>query len=183
MLIGYSRKSTLDQSHNLQTDALTQAGCQTIYQETMSGAKRHRPELEAALKSLRPGDTLTVWKLDRLGRSLKNLVDIINDLEERNIGFKSLTESIDTQTNTGKLVFNIFASLAEFERNLIRERTTAGLEAARARGRQGGRPSKLSMNQIKKANAMLMDTNITKTEVAKHFNVSRVTLNKALLAI
>ncbi len=183
MLIGYARISTHEQNHDLQLDTLTQAGCQTIYTETMSGAKRHRPELEATLKSLRPNDTLVVWRLDRLGRSLKNLVDIINDLEERGIGFKSLTESIDTKSSTGKLVFNIFASLAEFERNLIRDRTSAGLAAARARGRQGGRPSKLSMNQIKKANAMLMDSGITKTEVAKHFNVSRVTLNRALLAI
>ncbi len=124
---------------------------------------------------------LVVWRLDRLGRSLKDLVSIITDLELRNVGFRSVTEAIDTTTPSGKLVFHIFAALAEFERTLIQDRTKAGLAAARARGRKGGRPPKLTQNQIKKAKAMLLDPQMTKAEVARHFEVSRTTLNKALV--
>ena len=132
------------------------------------------------LGELRKGDTLIVWRLDRLGRSLKDLVEIVHALEERGVGFQSLTESIDTTNAGGKLIFHVFAALAEFERNLIRERTVAGLAAARARGRKGGRKAKLSKADVRKAAAMLLDPLMTKTEVAKHFGVSRVTLNLAL---
>lgn len=180
MIIGYARVSTNDQDTSLQLDALKAAGAERVYQESASGALRARPELNKCLDAAREGDTLIVWKLDRLGRSLPNLVEIISGLEERGIGFRSLTEAIDTTNAGGKLVFHIFAALADFERSLIQERTRAGLAAARARGRKGGRPRALSKDQIKKARAMLSDPMITKTEVAKHFGVTRMTLNKAL---
>ena len=180
LIIGYARVSTTEQDTALQLDNLRQAGCEKIYQESISGISRIRPELDKCLDTLRAGDTLVVWRLDRLGRSLKDLVSIITDLELRNVGFRSVTEAIDTTTPGGKLVFHIFAALAEFERTLIQDRTKAGLAAARARGRKGGRPSKLTQNQIKKAKAMLLDPQMTKAEVARHFEVSRTTLNKAL---
>jgi DNA invertase Pin-like site-specific DNA recombinase len=140
MLIGYARVSTHEQTINLQRDALDKAGCTKIFTDTASGAKTEREGLEQALTYVRKGDTFVVWRLDRLGRSLPHLIATMTDLEERGIGFKSLTENIDTTTSGGKLIFHIFGALAEFERNLIRERTTAGLTAARARGRKGGRP-------------------------------------------
>src|SRR6187200_1319658 len=140
MLVGYARVSTQEQDLALQLDALRAAGCAKVYEEKASGAQRERPELKAALDYVRKGDTLVVWKLDRLARSLKQLIETVELLEDRGIGFKSLTESIDTTTSGGRLIFHIFAALAEFERNIIRERTTAGLNAARARGRVGGRP-------------------------------------------
>ncbi|MDA8112506.1 MAG: recombinase family protein [Nitrospiraceae bacterium] len=180
MHIGYARVSTQDQNPELQLDALAKAGCEQVFQEKISGKDRDRPELETCLKVLRKGDTLVVWRLDRLGRSLKDLVEIVHALEERGIGFQSLTEKIDTTHAGGKLVFHVFAALAEFERNLIRERTLAGLAAARARGRKGGRKPKLSASDVRKAAAMLHDPFMTKTEVARHFGVSRVTLNLAL---
>ncbi len=180
MIIGYARVSTTEQDTALQLDNLRQANCEKIYQESISGISKIRPELDQCLDTLRAGDTLVVWRLDRLGRSLKDLVSIITDLELRNIGFRSVTEAIDTTTPGGKLVFHIFAALAEFERTLIQDRTKAGLAAARARGRKGGRPPKLNQNQIKKAKAMLLDPQMTKAEVARHFEVSRTTLNKAL---
>jgi DNA invertase Pin-like site-specific DNA recombinase len=180
MIIGYARVSTLDQDTALQLDALAKVNCERIYQESASGASRERPELKHCLDTLRKGDTLIVWRLDRLGRSLKDLVGIISELEAMGVGFRSLTEAIDTTSAGGKLVFHLFAALSEFERSLIQERTKAGLAAARARGRKGGRPKKLTSNQINKARAMLLDPNITKTDVALHFNVTRVTLNKAL---
>lgn len=180
MLIGYARVSTQDQNSELQLDALTAAGCEQIFQEKLSGKNRERPELETCLKVLRPGDRLIVWRLDRLGRSLTDLVEIVHNLQLRNIGFQSLTESIDTVSAGGKLIFHIFAALAEFERNLIKERTIAGLAAARARGRKGGRKAKLTKSDTRKVAAMLSDPMMTKTEVAKHFGVTRVTLNAAL---
>lgn len=180
MIIGYARVSTIEQDTSLQLDALNQAGCERIYQEAFSGTSRERPELLRCLDTLRPGDTLAVWRLDRLGRSLKDLIAIMSDLESKGVGFRSVTEAIDTTTAGGKLVFHIFAALSEFERSLIQERTKAGLAAARARGRKGGRPRKLDTAQIRKAKAMLQDPTISKTEVAKHFNVTRATLNKAL---
>jgi DNA invertase Pin-like site-specific DNA recombinase len=180
LIIGYARVSTTEQDTALQLDNLRQAGCEKIYQESISGISKIRPELNKCLDTLRAGDTLVVWRLDRLGRSLKDLVSIITDLELRNVGFRSVTEAIDTTTPGGKLVFHIFAALAEFERTLIQDRTKAGLAAARARGRKGGRPPKLNQNQIKKAKAMLLDPQMTKAEVARHFEVSRTTLNKAL---
>src|SRR3954466_11684681 len=140
MLIGYARVSTNDQTLDLQQDALTKAGCEKIFTDTVSGATTERKGLDQALTKLRAGDTLTVWRLDRLGRSLPHLITTITSLEKQGIGFKSLTENIDTTTSGGKLIFHIFGALAEFERNLIRERTLAGLEAARARGRTGGKP-------------------------------------------
>ncbi len=147
MLIGYARVSTHDQNLELQLDALEAAGSDEVYRDKASGAKTARPGLDDALAYIREGDTLVVWRLDRLGRSLKHLVETITDLEEKGIGFRSLQESIDTTTSTEKLVFHIFSALAEFERNSIRERTQAGLIAARARGRKGGRPRKLDAAQ------------------------------------
>jgi len=180
MIIGYARVSTQDQNPQLQLDALSAAGCEQVFQEKATGKFRERPELTACLRSLRKGDALVVWKLDRLARSLKDLVEIIHDLNERGVGFRSLTESIDTLSSGGRLVFHIFGALAEFEHCLIRERTMAGLTAARARGRKGGRKLRLSKADVRKAAAMLSDPKITKAEVAKHFGVSRVTLNTAL---
>lgn len=180
MIIGYARVSTQDQNPQLQRDALEQVGCEQIFEERITGTKRERPELQACLRTLRSGDTLVVWKLDRLARSLKDLVELIHELAERGIGFRSLTEAIDTTNAGGKLVFHIFGALAEFEHSLIRERTLAGLAAARARGRKGGRRPVLSPADVRKAAAMLSDPSITKTEVAQHFGVSRVTLNVSL---
>lgn len=139
MIIGYARVSTHDQNLDSQLDALQKADCEQIFQEKITGKIKDRPELISCLKALRKGDVLVVWKLDRLARSLKDLVEIITDLNQREIGFKSLTEAIDTNSATGRLVFHIFGALAEFEHSLIRERTIAGLDAARARGRKGGR--------------------------------------------
>jgi DNA invertase Pin-like site-specific DNA recombinase len=144
MLIGYARISTGDQTLDLQRDALAVAGCGRVFEDVASGAKASRPGLEEALSYLRAGDTLVVWRLDRLGRSLPHLIETIAALAERGIGFWSLTEQIDTTTSGGKLIFHVFGALAEFERDLIRERTQAGLAAARARGRKGGRPKKLA---------------------------------------
>lgn len=180
MRIGYARVSTQDQRSELQLDALAASGCEQIFQEKMSGKDKDRPELETCLKVVRKGDSLVVWRLDRLGRSLKDLVEIVQSLEERGVGFQSLTESIDTTNAGGKLIFHVFAALAEFERNLIRERTVAGLVAARARGRKGGRKVKMQKADVRKAAAMLHDPLMTKTEVAQHFGISRVTLNAAL---
>ncbi|ABM21007.1 recombinase family protein [Marinobacter nauticus] len=180
MIIGYARVSTNDQNPELQVDALKKAGAEQIFQEKFTGTLRERPELSQCLRTLRQGDVLIVWKLDRLARSLKDLVEIVQDLQDRGIGFKSLTESIDTTSSGGRLVFHIFGALAEFERDLIRERTMAGLEAARARGRKGGRKPSLSKTDTQKAAAMLLDPKITKTEVAQHFGVSRTTLNASL---
>lgn len=180
MIIGYARVSTQDQNPQLQLDALNGAACEQVFHETATGTFRDRPELTACLRTLRKGDSLVVWKLDRLARSLKDLVEIVHDLNHRGVGFRSLTESIDTTSSGGRLVFHIFGALAEFEHSLIKERTIAGLAAARARGRKGGRKPALSPTDVRKAAAMLSDPNITKAEVARHFSVSRVTLNAAL---
>jgi DNA invertase Pin-like site-specific DNA recombinase len=181
MIIGYARVSTQDQKPELQLDALRGAGCEQLFQETATGKFRERPELAACLRTMRKGDSLVVWKLDRLARSLKDLVEIVHDLNQRGVGFRSLTEAIDTTSSGGRLVFHIFGALAEFEHSLIRERTIAGLVAARARGRKGGRKPVMSKADTRKAAAMLSDPAITKAEVAKHFSVSRVTLNAALV--
>lgn len=180
MRIGYARVSTQDQKPELQLDALKVAQCEQVFQEKASGKDADRPELARCLQTLRKGDTLVVWRLDRLGRSLKHLVEIIQGLEARGVAFQSVTENVDTSSAGGRLIFHIFGALAEFERNLIRERTIAGLAAARARGRQGGRRAKLTKGDVKKAAAMLLDPAMTKAEVAKHFAVSRVTLNASL---
>ncbi|KUJ74541.1 DNA invertase [Thiomicrospira sp. XS5] len=180
MFIGYARVSTQDQNLELQQDALEKEGCEQTFQEKITGKNKERPELETCMKMLRDGDVLVVWKLDRLARSLKDLIEIVSELESRGVGFKSLTESIDTTSPGGKLIFHIFGALSEFEHSLIRERTLEGLKAARARGRKGGRKPAMNRSDVQKAAAMLKDPLITKTEVAKHFGVSRLTLNKSL---
>jgi len=166
MLIGYARVSTQDQKPQLQLDALKGAGCERIFEEKASGAQRERPALKEALTFLREGDTLVVWKLDRLARSLRQLIDTIEALEERGIGLRSLTESIDTTTSGGRLVFHIFGALAEFERSIIRERTVAGLASARARGRLGGRPRAMSPEDIAVAKTLLANSEISVKEIA-----------------
>ena len=143
MFIGYARVSTHDQNLNLQKDALKLAGCEKIFVDELSGATAVRPGLQQAIETLREGDVLVVWRLDRLGRSLRNLIELVGQLEDRKIGFRSLQEAMDTLSSGGKLIFHVFGALAEFERNLIRERTQAGLAAARPRGRTGGRPKRL----------------------------------------
>lgn len=182
MLVGYARVSTQDQKPELQLDALQAAGCEKVFVEKASGAQRERPELKAALDYMRDGDTLVVWKLDRLARSMKQLIETVEGLEEVGVGFRSLTEAIDTTTTGGKLVFHVFGALAEFERSIIRERTRAGLDAARARGRKGGRPPKLKGSDLKAARAMLADKSITVEEVAKRLGVSLATLYRHLPA-
>lgn len=176
--IGYARVSTDDQNLDLQRDALARAKCATIYEETASGKSAGRPELEHCLKALRSGDVLVVWRLDRLGRSLPDLVTIVSELEQQGIGFESLTEKIETGSAAGKLVFHVFAALAEFERNVIRERTRAGLTAARARGRVGGRKRSLDDKKIREIRALLSDPAIAVSDVAKLYGVSRTTLYK-----
>ena len=158
-LLGYARVSTTDQQPQLQVDALEHAGCYRVFTETASGARADRPTLAQVLDQLRPGDTLVVWKLDRLGRSLRHLVDTITDLADRGIGFRSLQEAIDTTTPGGMLVFHVFAALAEFERDLICQRTAAGLAAARAHGRQGGRPSVITAHKRQMAQEMYRSGN------------------------
>src|SRR5271157_3920419 len=176
MRIGYARVSTDDQTLDLQRDALKRAKCRQIYEEHASGKTTIRPELEACLKSLRKGDTLVVWRLDRLGRSLGDLIQLTTELRSRGVDFESLTEKIETGSPTGKLVLHVFAALAEFEHNLIRERTLAGLKAARARGRQGGRPRKLQPKELKTIRALLKTTEVSVQEIATRFGVSRSTL-------
>jgi DNA invertase Pin-like site-specific DNA recombinase len=180
MLIGYARVSTHDQTLNLQQDALQKAECSKIFTDTASGAQTERKGLEAALSYVRPGDSLVVWRLDRLGRSLPHLIATMTDLEERGIGFKSLTENIDTTTSGGKLIFHIFGALAEFERNLIRERTTAGLIAARARGRRGGRPKALTGKQLAIAQSLYDDPKNSIAEICRMLKISKVTLYRSI---
>ena len=179
MLVGYARVSTTDQNLDLQKDALQAAGCERLFTDTASGAKSERPGLAQALKECRPGDTLVVWKLDRLGRSLPHLVETVRDLVARGVGFKSLQENIDTTTSGGKLIFHIFASLAEFERDLIRDRTNAGLSAARARGKKGGRPKGvMDPNKQKAALALKNDTSRSVSEICQILGVCRNTYYK-----
>jgi DNA invertase Pin-like site-specific DNA recombinase len=173
MLIGYARVSTDDQNLDLQRDALEKAGCEQIFTDRVSGTKDNRPGLSDALSHLRSSDTLVVWRLDRLGRSLTHLIATVTALQERGVGFKSLTESIDTTTSGGRLVFNIFASLAEFEREIIRERTKAGLQAARARGRQGGRPKKLTKKQIEMLQHLAADKKHSVKEICQTLGIGR----------
>ena len=174
MLIGYARVSTNEQNLSLQRDALEKAGCEQIYTDQVSGTKARRPGLEQAFSHLRSGDTLVVWRLDRLGRSLRHLIDTVTDLQEKGIEFKSLTESIDTRTSGGKLVFHIFGALAEFEREIIKERTLAGLQAARARGRRGGPKRKLTNEQVQMAQT-LYSTQMPVKEICKSLGISRAT--------
>jgi DNA invertase Pin-like site-specific DNA recombinase len=183
MLIGYARVSTPDQSIDLQEDALRGAGCERIVTDVASGARAGRSGLAEALEYARKGDTLVVWKLDRLGRSLPHLIEVVTALEERGVGFKCLQESIDTTTPGGKLIFHLFGALAQFERDLIRERTNAGLAAARARGRHGGRPRRLTERQVALARAMLRDRAAKVADVCATLNVSRTTLYRALRTV
>lgn len=178
MLIGYARVSTADQTLDLQLDALKRVGCEKTYEDTASGAKTERRGLNEALNQLRSGDILVVWRLDRLGRTLKQLIELINELNDKGIGFKSITENIDTTTSGGKLVFHIFGALAEFEREVIRERTNAGLTAARARGRLGGRPSIASKDprKIELAKKLYKDMDMPVQEILDTLHMSRSTL-------
>lgn len=175
MQIGYARVSTLEQNLDLQILELQKSGCEKIIEEKFSGALKDRPGLIKLEEALRKGDTLVVWRLDRLGRSLKHLIEFVSDLEKKGIGFRSLCESIDTTTNSGKLVFHIFCALSEFERNLIRERTQAGLEAARARGRVGGRPKKLSYKEIELLKRLYSEREHTVIEICDILKVSKPT--------
>ncbi len=178
--VGYSRVSTRDQNAALQLDALNAAGCVRVFEETALGAQRDRPQLAAALDYMRAGDTLVVWKLDRLARSTKQLIETVEGLARRGIGFRCLTQDIDTTTAGGRLVFTIFSAIAEFEREIIQERTRAGLDAARARGRRGGRPPALKPRDLKEARALLRDPEITVEEVAARLKVSPSTLYRHL---
>ncbi len=175
MLIGYARVSTDDQNFDLQRDALERAGCEQIYTDQVSGTKARRPGLEQVFSHLRAGDTLVVWRLDRLGRSLRDLIDTVTYLQGQGIGFKSLQESIDTTTSGGKLVFHIFGALAEFEREIIKERTQAGLQAARARGRTGGRRPALTKKQVQHLRQLAADKTNSVEEICKTFRISRMT--------
>ena len=179
-LLGYARVSTTDQHPHLQVDALTAAGCYRVFTETASGARPDRPTLEQVLDQLRPGNTLVVWKLDRLGRSSRHLIDTVTGLADHGIGFRSLQEAIDTTTPGGKLVFHVFAALAEFERDLIRERTNAGLAAARARGRHGGRPSVMTVHKLRVARDMYASKQYTVAAIARTLGVSRASIYRNL---
>ena len=177
MRVGYARVSTSDQSPELQLDALRRAGCEKIFTETGSGARDNRPELRRVLTDvLRGGDTLVVWKLDRLARSLKKLISTAEELEAEKIGLVSLTESLDTTTPGGMLTFHVFGAIAQFERALIRERTTAGLAEARRRGRTGGRPPSMQPSDVIAARAMMNDGSLTVRDIAKRMGVSIATL-------
>jgi DNA invertase Pin-like site-specific DNA recombinase len=175
MNIGYARVSTHDQTLALQRDALEKAECEKIFTDQISGTKAERKGLEEALSHLRRGDTLVVWRLDRLGRSLRHLIDTITELNARGVGFKSLTENIDTTTSGGKLVFHIFGALAEFEREIIRERTQAGLQAARDRGKVGGRPKALTVKELQILRNMAADPSLTVSDICKTLGIGRTT--------
>ncbi len=180
MNLGYARISTSDQSMALQRDALRKAECAEVYEDVGSGVRASREGLETLLKYARPGDTLVVWRLDRLGRSLRNLVELIAELAARGIGFKSLQENIDTTTASGKLFLHIFGALAEFERELIRERTMAGLKAASERGRKGGRPRIMDETKIQLAKALHSEKSIPVVEICKTLGISKGTLYRSL---
>lgn len=179
MDVFYARVSTSDQSLDLQLDAAERAGCGRVFTDTMSGAKSSRPGLDECLAFLRPGDCLVVWKLDRLGRSLRHLIDLMADLESRGIGFKSVQESIDTTTPGGRLVLHVFGALAEFERALVVERTKAGLEASRARGRRGGRRNLLNGKKLELARQLRADRNMSVYEACRILGCSRATFYRS----
>jgi len=180
MLIGYVRVSTSDQNLDLQLDALKQVGFDTIYKDIASGAKSDRVGLTEVLKYIRNGDTLVVWRLDRLGRSLRHLIDTINQINGQGSYFRSLQENIDTSTSGGKLIFHIFGALAEFERDIIRDRTKAGLEAARKRGKFGGRPKKMGDKKIALAKTLIADKSNSLNDICKILQVSKATLYRYL---
>ena len=186
MKIGYARVSTKEQNLDLQVDALKNVGCEKIYKEYVSGVKADRPELEKLMNHLRKGDVVIIWKLDRLGRSLKHLVELVATFNEKEVGLLSLNDPVDTTTPQGRLVFNIFASLAEFERDIIRERTKAGLEAARSRGRLGGRPKGLSKEAEKTAIAakvLYQQKELSISEICEKLNISKSTLYRYLKVV
>lgn len=180
MLIGYARVSTDDQNLHLQHDELRKSGCEKFFDDKITGSKIERPGLNAAIEFARPGDVIIVWRLDRLSRSLKDLIDMIALLDSKEIGLKSLHESIDTTSSSGKLIFHIFGALAEFERNLIRERTHAGLKAARSRGKMGGRPKKLNPEKVKLAQDLYNQKTRTIKQICELVGVSKPTLYKYL---
>jgi DNA invertase Pin-like site-specific DNA recombinase len=183
MLIGYARVSTADQTLALQQDALNKSGCDQIYTDTASGTAAERTGLEQALSHLRKGDTLVVWRLDRLGRSLRHLIETVTALDERGIGFRSITENIDTTTSGGKLVFHIFGALAEFERDINRDRTQAGLQAARTRGRLGGRPKTLATSKkVEMAKRLYASKSLSVLEICRSINISRATFYRYIKA-
>ena len=181
-LLGYARVSTIEQKAHLQTAALKVAGCIRIWTDKASGALDHRPKLDQVLDHLRPGDTLVVWRLDRLGRNLRHLIATVTELQAREVGFRSLTEGIDTTTPAGRLIFHVFGALAEFEAALIRERTTAGLQAARARGRTGGRPRAMTADKLAVARKLYDEGGHTVASIAATIGVSRSTLYRHLVA-
>ena len=180
MLIGYARVSTSDQNLDMQKDELQQAGCERIFTDVASGAKSERPGLTEALAYARKGDTIAVWKLDRFGRSLGHLIEAVRELQTRGVGFRSLRENIDTTTSTGKLIFHVFGALAEFERDIIRERTMAGLAAARTRGRRGGRRRVFDDKKIALAKSLYADPKNSPTVIAETLGISRATLYRYL---
>ena len=180
MIIGYARVSTEDQNLDLQLDALKEAGCKKIFQDKISGVKEDRDGLLQVLEIVRPGDTLVVWKLDRLGRSLQHLISIVDELKGKDVYFRSLKENLDTSSSTGKLIFHIFGALAEFERDIIRERTMAGLKAARARGRIGGRPKIMDAGKVKLARTLMAENSRTVGEICEILGVSKATLYRYL---
>jgi len=179
-LLGYARVSTTDQDAALQVDALQAVGCFKVFVDTGSGSLDERPELQRLREQLRPDDTVVVWRLGRLGRSIRHLIDTMTELNDQGVGFRSLTENIDTTTPGGRLVFHLFAALAEFERDLIRDRTKAGLAAARARGRLGGRPRALTSDQVAAARAMYDQQDMTVAQIGEVLGVSRATIYRAL---
>ena len=180
MAFGYARVSTTQQDEALQQDALEKVGVDRIFVDKASGATESRPALDELLGQLRAGDSVVVWRLDRLGRSLKHLIDVVGDLEQRGVGLRSLTESIDTSTPAGKLVFHVFGALAEFERDMIRERTQAGLAAARARGRVGGRPTVWTPEKLAAAQAMHEGGEHDVATIARILGVSRASVYRGL---
>lgn len=181
-LLGYARVSTVDQDPQLQLNALAAAGCDRIWTDYASGSLASRPQLDQAVDHLRAGDTLVVWKLDRLGRSIRHLIEMAAMLEARGVDLRSLTEGIDTTTPAGRLYFNVMAAVAEFERDLLRERTHAGLAAARAKGRRGGRPPVMTASKLARARALLNAGELTTEEVARAIGVGRTTLYRHLQA-
>ncbi len=183
LLLGYARVSTIEQNEDLQRDALQAAGCDRIFVDKASGKLEHRPALDELLAHLRPGDTVVVWRLDRLGRSLRHLIDVVGELDRRGIALRSLTESIDTSTPGGKLVFHVFGALAEFERDLIRERTAAGLAAARARGRYGGRPTVWTAEKLATARSMYASGQHDVATIARVLGVSRASVYRGLAQV
>jgi hypothetical protein len=182
MNIGYCRVSTTDQTLDLQKDELQKAGCEKFFEEVASGAKEDRQKLRECIDFARKGDVIVCWKLDRIGRSLKHLIEVINELKDRGVGFRCLTQNLDTTTPSGMLVFHVFGAMAEFERSLIQERTAAGLSAARSRGRLGGRPKVDNSQRIKIATSLYNDGKVPVSEICKSLKVSRATFYRDLKA-